>query len=236
MSDQPPPTPQPPKVKRKDRTAAMTYEQIHLAAGHTVIIGMDEAGYGAWAGPVATAAVCLPLQNADALKKLHGVKDSKQMTARQRTDAFDVIQSVALGYGIGHAAPHEINAQGLAAALSLAFARAYDDCVTMLDGKTVDVLMIDGKSVWKTCPHEDTVKVERLPNGDDQSLSIAAASVLAKVWRDGQMVELGTEHPAYGFERHKGYGTRAHSDALKAHGVLTNVHRTAYRPVAALLD
>jgi ribonuclease HII len=235
MNDQPQPNPPPPKVLRRDKTAAMTYEQTHLKAGHRCIIGMDEAGYGAWAGPVAAAAVCLPLQDAAAIEKLHGVKDSKQMTPRQRTAAFDVIQSVALGYGIGYAAPQEINRQGLSAALVLAFARAYAACAAMLGETNVDVLMIDGKSVWKNCPHEGSVLVERLPNGDDQSLSIAAASVLAKVWRDEQMIALGALHPAYGFERHKGYGTRAHSEAMKAHGVLAEVHRMAYRPVAALL-
>lgn len=214
----------------------MTYEQKYLQQGKTVIVGMDEAGYGAWAGPVAAAAVCLPLTQPSLIEQLHGVKDSKQMTARQRQTAFDVIKEVALGWGIGHATPAEISTAGLSPALSLAFARAYDKCANMLSETDVQVLIIDGKSTWRDCPHEKSVAFERVPDGDHHSLTIAAASVLAKVWRDEAMVELAARHPAYGFERHKGYGTQAHRDALTNHGVLRGVHRRNYKPIAALLD
>ncbi len=225
-----------PLQRRRDRTAGMTYEQQYLQQGKTVIVGMDEAGYGAWAGPVAAAAVCLPLTDSSLIEQLHGVKDSKQMTARQRQTAFDVIKDVALGWGIGHATPAEIGTLGLSPALSLTFTRAYKDCADMLGETDVEVLIIDGKSTWRDCPHAQTVLFERVPDGDHHSLTIAAASVLAKVWRDDQMVKLAADHPAYGFDRHKGYGTQAHSAALREHGVLRGVHRRNYKPIAALLE
>lgn len=214
----------------------MTYEQQYLDSGKHIIVGMDEAGYGAWAGPVAAAAVCLPLHSDDLAAQLKGVKDSKQMTRRQRESAYETIQAVALGHGIGHATPNEISTLGLSAALSLAFKRAYDACVAALGETAVEVIMIDGKSTWKDCPYQDACQFEHVPNGDDKSLTIAAASVLAKVWRDKQLIELGKQYPDYGFERHKGYGTRAHQAALKAHGVLHDIHRRNYKPVQALLD
>ncbi len=214
----------------------MTYEYTHRDAGHTIIIGMDEAGYGAWAGPLAAAAVCLDLHDDALTETLRGVKDSKQMTPRQRDTAYDIIQDTATAHGIGHATPSEISKQGLSVALSLAYARAYKQCTTRLDGRATDVLLIDGISAWKDFPHTDTVAVERLPKGDTKSLSIAAASVLAKVWRDRQLITLGKTHPEYGFERHKGYGTQAHQDALNQHGVLHDIHRRNYRPIRALLN
>lgn len=228
------PTPEQPP--RKDRTAGMTYEYTYRDAGHTIIIGMDEAGYGAWAGPLAAAAVCLDLHDDTLTETLKGVKDSKQMTPRQRDAAYDIIRTTATAHGVGHATPSEISEQGLSVALSLAYARAYEQCIAHLDGRATDVLLIDGKSAWKDFPDTDTVTVERLPKGDTKSLSIAAASVLAKVWRDRKLIKLGETHPEYGFERHKGYGTQAHQDALNQHGVLYNIHRRNYRPIRALLN
>lgn len=216
----------------------MSYEQEHLKAGRSYIIGMDEAGYGAWAGPVVAAAVCLGWNDAQAIyEQLKGVKDSKQMTPRQRETAYDIIRHVALGAGTGHATPSEINEQGLSAALTLAYSRAYDDCVTRLRERdlTPQALLLDGVSGWKSFPHESSVVVKRIPKGDTVSLSIAAASVLAKVWRDRELVKLSEQHPDYGFERHKGYGTQAHRDALESHGVLA-AHRRNYKPIRALLD
>lgn len=215
----------------------MDYERTYIADGKTVIIGMDEAGYGAWAGPVAAAGVCLP-PDESLLAPLKGVKDSKQMTPRQREAAYEIIQNTALGYGIGHATPAEINTLGLAAALNLAYARAFNACETMLatQDQSPDVLLIDGKSAWKTCPYEDHFIVHRQPRGDTVSLWIAAASVLAKVWRDQHMIALAEQHPAYRFELHKGYGTKAHQNALKTHGVLSGIHRETYKPIAALLS
>jgi ribonuclease HII len=212
----------------------MDYEKHYLEHGKTVIVGLDEAGYGAWAGPVAAGAACLPLGRADLMDVLRGVKDSKQMTPLQRDAAYDAIQTVALGWGVGAATPDEIGEHGLSAALSLAYSRAYNACVGMLGDKAVEVVLIDGKTAWRTF-EDDALDIERIAKGDSLSLSIAAASVLAKVWRDRELKKLGETHPRYGFEKHKGYGTKAHITALEQFGVLHGVHRTTYRPVAALL-
>ena len=214
----------------------MTYENQYLRSGHRVIVGMDEAGYGAWAGPLAAAAVCLHLQDDRLTETLKGVKDSKQMTPLQREAAYDVIQATAWGYGIGYVTPDEISEQGLSVALGLAYARAYEKCAAMLAEHAIHVLLIDGVSAWKAFPHTDHVTVDRVPKGDTKSLSIAAASVLAKVWRDRELIKLSDTHPGYGFERHKGYGTQAHQDALHRLGVLPGIHRQNYRPICALLD
>jgi ribonuclease HII len=212
----------------------MDYENEFLAQGKTIIIGMDEAGYGAWAGPVVAGAVCLPFDNPQLNTVLHGVKDSKQMTRLQREAADVVIRQHALGFGTGEASPQEISTKGLSIALSLAYSRAYEQCVRKLQDEA-EVLLIDGKSAWKAFDR-DHVIVERIPKGDTLSLSIAAASVLAKVWRDGVMRKLGAAFPAYGFEQHVGYGTARHRHALERHGVLDDIHRRSYKPIAALID
>lgn len=222
---------------RKDQTAPLTYEEKHRRAGRSIIVGMDEAGYGAWAGDVAVAAVCLPLESPTLDAQLHGVKDSKQMTPLQRQGAYETIQQVALGWGIGHASPNEINTVGLAKALALAYSRAYSACAEMLlaQGLSVDALLLDGKSAWRAFAQAE-VMVERIVRGDGLSLSIAAASVLAKVWRDSRMVALAEQYPPYGFDTHKGYGTAAHHSAILQYGVLEGVHRRTYKPIAALLS
>jgi len=216
----------------------MDYEQKYLNQGKMVIVGLDEAGYGAWAGPVAAGAVCLPLGRGDLSDVLHGVKDSKQMTPNQRAAAYDVIQAAALGWGVGSASPHEISEGGLSAALALAYRRAYVACCDMLGNRGVEVVLIDGKSAWRSYDDDapEGVIVQRIPKGDSLSLTIAAASVLAKVWRDRELEKLGKRYPGYGFEKHKGYGTAAHMAALQQQGVLHGIHRTTYRPVAALLN
>lgn len=219
---------------RKDKTASMDYELNFLEAGKSVIIGIDEAGYGAWAGPVSAGAVCLPLKQADLLDILHGVKDSKQMTALQREQSFDVIQELAIGYGVGYGTPDEINAHGIVFALTAAVRRAYGACLAMLPDDEPDMLLMDGVRLWQDCPLADE-KVERIIKGDTLSISIAAASVLAKVSRDRYMMELAIHHPNYAFEKHKGYGTMAHRVAIEQHGVLYGIHRTYYKPIAALM-
>lgn len=219
---------------RRNKTAAMDYEQQYIAQGKTVIIGLDEAGYGAWAGPVAVGAACLPITAPNIRERLHGVKDSKQMTPRQRDAAYDIVQDTALGFGIGHAEPAEIQQHGLSVALAMAYQRAYDACVKQLD-KSVQVVLLDGVRTWKTFQPDDDITVSRINKGDTLSLSIAAASVLAKVWRDRYMLDVAAEHPAYAFERHKGYGTAAHRQAIERYGVLTHMHRLNYAPIQAAL-
>lgn len=229
----------PPSLPRKDRTAAVDHEKVYLDAGKRWIVGMDEAGYGAWAGPVVVAAVCLPFDDPALGTLLKGVKDSKQMTVRQREAAYETIREAAWGWGIGFGGLETINTQGIASALVDGYQQAYSACQQMMKVRyqsAPDVLLLDGRYVWRENTLPDTLTVERLVKGDTLSLSIAAASVLAKVIRDRKLIELGEQHPDYGFERHKGYGTAAHREAIVAHGVLREVHRTSYKPIAALLS
>jgi ribonuclease HII len=190
---------------------------------------MDEAGRGPWAGPVAAAAVMLPLERDDLPLLLKGIKDSKQMTPLQRQNAVETIKTTALTWGIGSASPAEINTLGLTAALKLAMQRALDQALTS-QAWPLEYLLLDFFK-WPEMAH---IQQKHLKGGDQVSLSIAAASVLAKTWRDAYMDELAQQYPHYGFEQHKGYGTTQHHAALKKYGV-SAVHRHNYRPIAALL-
>lgn len=216
-------------LKRSNRTAALTYEQHYLTMGKRVMIGMDEVGYGAWAGPMVVTAVSLPLDDPHLTDKLHGVKDSKQMTAHQREAAIDHITQTATAIGMGRAEAHEISTLGAGKGLALAYQRAYDACVSAL-GVAVEVVLLDGRRTWRTFAPAN-IAVQRITGGDMASLSIAAASVVAKVTRDHELITLAEKHPAYGFDHHKGYGTTAHRLAIETHGVLRGIHRTNYAPV-----
>ncbi len=223
--------PNEPGIRRRDRTTDTLHEREQQRAGFDHIYGLDEAGRGAWAGPVAAAAVCLPLHNHDDLKTtLRGVKDSKQMTVRQREAAYDKIQATALAWGIGYATAKEIDSDGIVRATHRAMFRALEMAEANY-GLKPDCLLLD-TIPWPDAPVSQTALV-RIKRGDQHSLSIAAASVLAKVWRDKQMVELGKRYPQYGFERHKGYGAAAHRAAIEAHGRHGGVHRMTLRPLRA---
>ena len=183
-----------------------------------IIAGMDEAGRGPWAGPVIAAAVILPHRI-----KLPGLTDSKKLTKAQRETLFNLIRSKAW-YGVGMASNQEIDKNGLIPATNLAFLRA-------LNALTIkpDHLLIDGRDKWKLpIPYETIIK------GDTKIRAISAASIIAKVTRDGLMERFALEYPQYKFERHKGYGTRLHAEALSKHGV-SLLHRKSYQPVKAHL-
>ena len=195
-----------------------------LAKGYHLIAGIDEAGRGAWAGPVVAAAVILPLDRRDLRAALRGVNDSKQLTARQRERFYDVIHEVALAVGVGGAGPGEIDRNGIVAATRAAMERA----VAMLTPRP-DALLIDAINLQSLI----SLPQRSLNYGDSLSLSIAAASIVAKVSRDRVMAALDAMHPGYGFARHKGYGTAAHREALMRLGV-TETHRKSYAPVRTL--
>ena len=188
-------------------------------AGLQLVAGLDEAGRGAWAGPVAAAAVILPV-DAGLCERLSGVRDSKKMTSRQRGIWAEQIQRVALSWGVGFASSDEIDALGIIAATRLAMQRA-------LDGLHVPpvYLLIDALGL----PEEELPQTY-LPKGDARSLSIAAASVLAKTQRDALMAALDLQFPAYGFAFHKGYGTFRHREALHQWGACP-IHRASFAPV-----
>ena len=177
-------------------------------AGLYRVAGVDEAGRGAWAGPVAAGAVILTAGDPDLLQKLRGVRDSKQMTARQRALWAGEIKERALCWGVGLASCTEIDALGILPATRLAMQRALEACAQAPDHLLVDAVRLPAIKLPQTA----------LIKGDARCLSIAAASVLAKTARDAILVEMETEYPGYGFAAHKGYGTRQHQESLAALG------------------
>jgi len=192
-------------------------------AGHTRVAGLDEAGRGAWAGPVCAAAAVLPLEQTDLHDLLAGVRDSKQLSPARREALLPLILEVAEQVGVGWATPGEVDEVGIVPATRRAFARA----VARLDGQ-VDALLLD----YVRLPELD-VPQRALPKADARCLSVAAASIVAKVTRDRLMVALDEDFPGYGFAHHKGYGTRQHREALDRLGPCP-IHRMSWRPLMAL--
>lgn len=184
-----------------------------------IIVAIDEVGRGPWAGPVMAAAAILDPQNIPA-----GLNDSKKLSAAKRNALHDAILATSR-VEIGVATVEEIDAMNILQATKLAMRRAYDAL-----NVSATVALIDGNQPPDLpCPMRCIVK------GDSISLSIAAASIVAKVTRDRLMAELAQKHPHYGWERNAGYGTKAHQDGLAAHG-LTPHHRRSFAPIRALLQ
>jgi ribonuclease HII len=188
--------------------------------GHTYVAGLDEAGRGAWAGPVCAAAVVLPLDRDDLAHLLEGVADSKLLTAGQREALLPVVREVAVAVGVGWGEPAEIDVWGIVPTTRMAMARA----VAQL-GDRVDALLVDHLELPAL-----RFPQHSLPKADTHCLSVAAASIVAKVERDRLMVALDADYPGYGFARHKGYGTRQHRDALQRLGPAA-IHRMSWRPM-----
>ena len=182
------------------------------AEGYTVICGVDEAGRGPLAGPVCAAAVILP----DHLE-LPGLNDSKKLSDKKRRELFPLIKEQAIAYGIGLASEQEIDEINILQATFLAMERA----IAQLEGKA-DLALIDGNRA-----KDFGLPVKTVVKGDSLSASIAAASVLAKVTRDDMMEAYANDYPGYGFEIHKGYGTKAHYAALTEKGACP-IHRMTF--------
>jgi ribonuclease HII len=203
------------------RSRLARFDDEYRALWGEPIAGVDEAGRGPLAGPVVAACVALPPE-----ATLRGVRDSKELTATAREAAFDRIRNTATASGIGIASVAEVDAFNIRMATLLAMRRAVEALGTQPQG-----LLIDGKDVIVASPG---VRCEAVVDGDARSLSIAAASILAKVTRDRLMDELASAYPEYRFEENKGYGTPDHLEALRAHGPC-EVHRRSFRPVRELL-
>ena len=183
----------------------MRQERALMRQGHALVAGIDEAGRGAWAGPVVAAAVILP-DNAMRLAALRGVRDSKLLTPAQRQALFDKIHQAALAVGVGMASHAEIDDMGIVPATRLAMQRAVERLAPAPDALLIDALKLpDVPLPQRVLFHADTL-----------CLSVAAASIVAKVTRDRLMVELDAQYPGYGFARHKGYGTPAASTSVGA--------------------
>ena len=183
-----------------------------FAEGFQVVCGVDEAGRGPLAGPVCAAAVILPPH-----LQIPGLNDSKKLTDKRRRELMPVIKEQALAYGIAFATHEEIDQINILQATYLAMERA----LAQLNIKP-DIALIDGNRA-----KDFGLPVKTVVHGDSLSASIAAASVLAKVTRDDLMLAMAEEYPQYGFEIHKGYGTKAHYAALTAHGP-SPIHRMTF--------
>ena len=188
------------------------YEGEAREQGYTAVCGVDEAGRGPLAGPVCAAAVILP-----AGLVIEGVNDSKKLSEKKREELFPVICEKALAYGIGWADEREIDEINILQATYRAMKRAVESLpltadYSLIDGNRMPPLAIPGTTIVK---------------GDALSMSIAAASILAKVSRDRVMVQFSRDYPQYGFEQHKGYGTAAHVQALREYGPCP-LHRQSF--------
>ena len=181
----------------------LEFEENVFARGYVNICGVDEAGRGPVAGPVCAAAVILPNG-----KIIEGVNDSKKLTEKKRETLFDVIKKEAVSYSIAYATVQEIEEINILNATMLAMKRAVEG----LDVKA-DYAMIDGNRM-----PDLSIDAECIVKGDARSMSIACASVLAKVTRDRLLYQYAQEYPQYHFEKHKGYGTKLHKEALLKYG------------------
>lgn len=179
------------------------YENARYAEGYTAVCGCDEAGRGPLCGPVVAAAVILPRDTV-----IEGLNDSKKLTEKKREALFEVIKEKAVAYAIAEASPAEIDEINILNASMLAMRRAVD----ALSVKA-DFALIDGN-----CSRGFEIPTETVVKGDAKSASIAAASILAKVTRDRQCIELDREYPEYNIAKHKGYPTKEHMDAVKKYG------------------
>ena len=187
-------------------------ENGHFANGIEVICGVDEAGRGPLAGPVCAAAVILPKG-----LEIPGLNDSKKLTDKRRRELMPIIKEQALAYGIAFASHEEIDEINILQATFLAMERALEQLKIR-----PELALIDGNR-----QKDFGINVETVIKGDSRSANIAAASVLAKVSRDDVMLEMAEKYPEYGFEIHKGYGTKAHYAALREHGE-SPIHRRTF--------
>ena len=188
-------------------------EKEVLFKGFKFVCGVDEAGRGPLAGPVCAAAVILPIDT-----EIKGLNDSKKLSEKRREELFPIIKEKAIAYSIAFASVEEIEEHNILNATYLAMNRA-------IEGLKVpaDFALIDGNRV----PTGIKIPCQTVVKGDSKSMSVAAASILAKVTRDRLMLELDKAYPQYNFKKHKGYGTKEHTDLILKHGV-SPVHRPSF--------
>jgi ribonuclease HII len=202
---------------------SVEYEQALLNQGLVSPAGIDEAGRGCWAGPVVAAAVVLPRSVLDQPTLLQGVDDSKALSAIQRETAYNLVCSLAIGVGVGCVPAYLIDAYGIVPATRLAMTIALLALPCQPQALLIDALPLPSLALPQTV----------LIRGDSRSLSIAAASIIAKVTRDRLMQTAEQAYPGYGFAGHKGYGTAVHQAALARLGPCT-LHRRTFQPLLDL--
>ncbi|MFZ5364768.1 MAG: ribonuclease HII [Patescibacteria group bacterium] len=195
----------------------MHYEKKLHQQGYKFIAGIDEAGRGAWAGPLFVGAVILPVDN---LKVFKGIKDSKKILPEKRVDFFEIIISQSICYAIGRVESHEIDQLGMQSAHLLAVERAFSSLSQYPDYVLVDRIA----KVKFPVPFENVIK------GDDKFITVGAASIIAKVARDREMTALAKQYPQFEFNEHKGYGTPLHQKKIAQYG-LCPIHRRLFGPI-----
>jgi ribonuclease HII len=188
--------------------------------GFSFIAGLDEAGRGAWAGPVVAAAVILQGNRPQLAQELAGVRDSKLMSPTRRVQLFDTIQATALAVGVGISSHRCIDRRRIIFATRRAMALAIARLAIQPDYLLIDALPLPALAIPQ----------DAYPKADARSLSVAAASIIAKVTRDRLMTQLDAAYQGYGFARHKGYGTQSHQAALDALGPCP-IHRFSFAPI-----
>lgn len=197
-----------------DKEEKLQYERALQAKGYSYIAGVDEVGRGPLAGPVVCAAVIMPLDDASIIV---GVDDSKKLSAKKREQLAEEIKNKALAYTVFEVSEEEIDRINILEATKLGMKKAIEGLKI-----TPDVVLTDGNMTIDIVHRQHSVI-----HGDALSYSIGAASIIAKVYRDNLMVEYAKEYPYYGFEKNMGYGTAAHIQGIKEHG-LCKIHRRTF--------
>ncbi len=199
----------------------LDYQDQFYSENIKLIVGVDEAGRGPLAGPVVAGAVILPRAYYN-----KEINDSKQISEKKREMLFDVIMKDAIAVGVGIVDADTIDKVNIYEATKIAMKNAIDNLKHNYDLILTDAMPLKGFDV----------EVIDIIKGDAKTLPIAAASIIAKVTRDRMMRELGKQYPEYGFEIHKGYGTKKHMDALKQFGPIEHIHRVSYKPVKQFIN
>jgi len=197
-------------------TADFSIEKKYWESGTKVVAGADEVGRGSFAGPVVAAVVVLPRTI-----PLVKIDDSKKLSPRERNEAYQWIQENALFWSVAESSSTLINKIGINIATQSAFRRAIETIA-----RDIEILLVDGFKIPNVANIPPN-RQEGIIRGDQKSLNIAAASIVAKVHRDALMVRLHEQHSVYGWKNNKGYGTKVHTDAIKTHGI-TPYHRTQF--------
>lgn len=208
------------------RSAApsLRFERELIQRGFERVAGVDEVGRGSWAGPLVAAAVVLPSGRRSVIRSLSGIADSKQLSAQERVAAFQQLRGCGAVIAVGWVSHHVVDSAGLAAANRRAMLRAVQRLPQRPDALLLDHFALPECSLPQTC----------VAKGDSLCLSVAAASVVAKVVRDEWMRAAERRYPGYGFAAHKGYGTAEHQHALVTLGPC-HLHRASFEPIARLL-
>lgn len=212
-----------PKLANKP---SFSEENVLWNAGYGNVCGIDEVGRGCWAGPLVAGAVIFKAKTKVEVKELAQINDSKKITPKKREKLAEFIIHFAKHWGIGSVSSKELDKIGLSKANRLAMERAVQNL-----GNNPDFCLIDG-NIIKESPNIGLFK--NIIKGDSKSISIAAASILAKVFRDKLMDSVDEQYPGYGFKKHKGYGTGSHRNGIIKNGILP-IHRKSFAPIKELI-